>query len=246
MQKKPLILALLAGLCLSGAAQAALIDRGGGLIYDDVLNITWLQDANYAQTSVYDTDGRMNWANANAWAAGLSYGGFDDWRLPTVGPVNGTSFNYGYSNDGSTDVGWNITSPQSEMAYMYYVNLGLKGYSNPDGTVRSDWGIFGNGTAGGQNNVDLIYNLQSFLYWSGTEYATNPGLAWNNAWYFDTLSGTQGGDGDFYEYYAWAVRAGDVGAAVTPPPPVNGVPEPQTLALVGLGLLGLAMARRRG
>ena len=30
---------------------AALYDRGEGLIYDDVLDITWLQDANYAMTS---------------------------------------------------------------------------------------------------------------------------------------------------------------------------------------------------
>ena len=32
----------------SGAAQATLIDRGGGLIYDSVLNVTWLQNANLA------------------------------------------------------------------------------------------------------------------------------------------------------------------------------------------------------
>ena len=30
------------------SANAALYDRGNGLIYDDVLDITWLQDANYA------------------------------------------------------------------------------------------------------------------------------------------------------------------------------------------------------
>ncbi|MDZ7752733.1 MAG: hypothetical protein U5S82_13950 [Gammaproteobacteria bacterium] len=35
-------------LMLSGAASATLFDRGRGLIYDDVLDITWLQDANYA------------------------------------------------------------------------------------------------------------------------------------------------------------------------------------------------------
>jgi len=29
------------------------------MIYDDVLNITWLQDADYAQTSGYDPDGLM-------------------------------------------------------------------------------------------------------------------------------------------------------------------------------------------
>ena len=30
----------------SGASHATLFDRGGGLLYDDVLNITWPQDAN--------------------------------------------------------------------------------------------------------------------------------------------------------------------------------------------------------
>lgn len=42
------------GLCVSGVAQAALYDRGGGLIYDSVLDVTWLQDANYAATELSD------------------------------------------------------------------------------------------------------------------------------------------------------------------------------------------------
>jgi hypothetical protein len=40
-------------------SNAALIDRGGGLIYDTDLSITWLQDANFAKTSGYDPVGRM-------------------------------------------------------------------------------------------------------------------------------------------------------------------------------------------
>ena len=36
---------------LSGAAQAALVNRGGGMIYDTTRNITWLADMNYAATS---------------------------------------------------------------------------------------------------------------------------------------------------------------------------------------------------
>ena len=64
-------------------AQAGLVDRGGGMLYDTVLNVTWLQDANYAKTSGYcDTpgnclqlDGRMTWAKANTWANNLDYGG---------------------------------------------------------------------------------------------------------------------------------------------------------------------------
>ena len=39
---------------LTSPIHAALWDRGGGLIYDDVFDITWLQDANYAKTSIED------------------------------------------------------------------------------------------------------------------------------------------------------------------------------------------------
>jgi hypothetical protein len=89
--------ALLAG---AASAQAALVNRGGGMIYDTTLNLTWLADMNYAKTSgyaasgvapgsTYDTitiwsDGRMGWDAANKWADNLVYGGFSDWRLPTL------------------------------------------------------------------------------------------------------------------------------------------------------------------
>jgi hypothetical protein len=55
--------------------------------YDRVLGITWLGDANHARTTGFAADGRMNWATANAWAAGLDpYGsGITGWRLPRIG-----------------------------------------------------------------------------------------------------------------------------------------------------------------
>src|SRR5688572_29847528 len=85
-QRLLLLLCLSFGLTSTG--NAVLIDRGGGLIYDTVLDITWLQDANYAQTSGFDADGRMTWFEARDWANNLTY--FDsvrnvtwtDWRLP--------------------------------------------------------------------------------------------------------------------------------------------------------------------
>ena len=72
----------------AGQAQAALENRGGGMIYDTVNNITWLADMNYAKTSGFDSDGLMTWTDAKAWAENLSFGGFDDWRLPTLNPFD--------------------------------------------------------------------------------------------------------------------------------------------------------------
>jgi len=89
---------------LPNVAQATLVDRGNGMIYDDILDVTWLQDANYAKTSGYDADGEMNWATANAWAEQLVHKGYNNWRLPTISPVNGLSFNYVLSRVGNADI----------------------------------------------------------------------------------------------------------------------------------------------
>jgi hypothetical protein len=231
-----------AGLLSSGAAQAKLIDRGGGLLYDDVLNVTWLQDANYAKTSGYDDDGRMYWSAAKTWASSLNISRFageslTGWRLAANTPV-GADWNYDWSTDGSTDSGFNITSPHSELSYMYYVNLGLTGKYSPSGAEQTDYGIFRDGTHGGlgQANVGLVKNLQSDIYWSGTAYAPYPA---SGAWIFRTFSGYQSYNHvQTFELYAWAVRPGDVVAAV---------PEPETYAMLmaGLGLLGVGAKRRR-
>ena len=100
--KKVLVLlwAMLLVLGVAGISNAALIDRGGGLIYDSDQNITWLQDANYGEGSSYDdgnssSDGRMTWDNAVDWADDLEY--YDsvrnvtwtEWRLPTSGTTVG-------------------------------------------------------------------------------------------------------------------------------------------------------------
>ena len=227
-----------AGLLASGAAQATLFDRGGGLLYDDVLKVSWLQDANYARTSGYDDDGLMNWADANAWATNLVYHdsvrGVDwsDWRLARNSPV-GSNWNYGYSADGSTDYGYNITSLNSELAYMYHVNLGLKSYFSPVGTYQPDFGIFTNGTEGGQTDVAGVKNLRSAAYWSATVYA--PNLS-RDAWMFDAAKGAQANNLKSGMSYAWTVRDGDVAA----------VPEPESYALflAGLAVMGGALRRR--
>ena len=50
---------------LSTAPFAALVDNGGGFIYDDVLDITWAQP-----------DGpKLDWRIMNSWVSGLTLGG---------------------------------------------------------------------------------------------------------------------------------------------------------------------------
>ena len=209
-----------------GQAGAALLARGGGMIYDDVLNITWLSDANQGAGSSFDngsstTDGRMTWDNAVAWAGALVYGGFSDWRLPTTtqpDPSCGSQFEM---------LGFGFDCTGSELGHHFYNNLG----GNASESVLNQTGDSGQEMA----NLALFTNVQSGEYWSGTELALNPT---DSAWAFYTNNGEQNGSFKFNEYFAWAVRPGDVGR----------VPAPGTLALLGLGLgllgLGRACGRR--
>ena len=69
------------------------------MLYDDILNVTWLSNANYAKTSGYDADGRMTLNDAKNWASNLSYGGYNDWRLP-----NSTSVGQVWNHDFGLDL----------------------------------------------------------------------------------------------------------------------------------------------
>lgn len=161
-------LGLLACGLISGAAQAALVDRGGGLIYDTDLNVTWLRDAYYAQTSGYDADGLMTWSEATIWAANLSYFDternvtYDDWRLPITTDIGTSGCNFAYSG---TDCGYNVDPASSEMAHLFFTELGnLSGYTT-SGTFRGgssevDWGLV---------NTGPFIDFPSYYYWSGTE-----------------------------------------------------------------------------
>ena len=128
-----------------------------------------------------------------------------------------------------TDCGYNVNTATGEMAHLFYDELGNKAYYNTaGGGPQADWGL---------TNTGPFSNLQAYAYWSATESAPDTGYAWR----FSFGYGAQDTATKYVEFYALAVSPGDVGAANG-----NTVPEPQTLALVGLGLLGLMAARRRG
>ena len=135
------------GATLTTIGTAAYLGQEYNLIWDDDNNgnsIVWLDYTNAEDT----------WGNQMDWAAGL--GGlltynidagysviWDDnqWRLPATldGPTSG------YTYDGSTSAGYNITS--SEMGHLFYVELGNTGHFDVDGSTTGVYGI--------QNTGDL-------------------------------------------------------------------------------------------
>ena len=187
--------AVLAIMALGGGAHASLVGRAidgsavdsfapsAVFLYDTVLDITWLRDANYAKTSGADGDGLLNWASAVSWAGGLSDGAWSDWRLPTVTDTGALGCYWVYSAPDAgtgTDCGWNVQTKSgnptqyepgqtvySEMAHLWYVTLG-------NTAIVSD--VYGNviRNGSGLSNVGAFLNLphpEFTLYWSGTPYA---------------------------------------------------------------------------
>lgn len=216
-------ISFVAAVTITQAAQGALHDRGGGLLYDDVLDVTWLQDANHAKTSGRHPTGKMSYAEASKWVSQLIYHDpvrkidITGWRLPKVEPVQGAAFNHEFRLDGTTDEGYNITSPRSEFSYMYYVNLGLDGWWTKDGQHPKTFGVMKSWTAvwSGQADLGLVKNLQTDGY-----YCASPGKPYPSpaVWIFTTAEGNQRDglrrpDAGF----VWPVHDGDVAAGVKKP-----------------------------
>jgi hypothetical protein len=216
--------------------------------YDDVLNITWLADWNYAKTSGFDSDGAMVGEVASVdWIGSLNAGtglyGFKDWRLPSVAPSNGVRFRYQVTNNASTDwgfaktgIGWGTAS---EMGHMFYVTLGNKGFCMPNDLDRLNANTADCPIQPGHGlvNTGPFSNMQTYYYWSGTPEVDDD----ERVWAFNFGVGYQSIDSwRLGRDYAVAVRNGDV---LTP------VPEPGMAALMlaglgGLGVLSKARCRR--
>ncbi len=210
---------LILTLCLTSTAHATLmaVSIGGGTnnaVYDDILNITWLANANLADdmdfgVSGINTSGSMNWHKANEWITAMNndgtngYLGVKTWRQPEVSPFNGTSFNTTFTYDGSTDSGFQLSAPMhvtfnpngqsegftgSELAYHYYNNLGGVGAFYGTGTTFSGSqpsSVYGVDDATNGANLALFSNILNNLYWTDTEEVSGS----SSAFRFNTDSG---------------------------------------------------------
>ena len=233
-------------LLLSFNASAALYDRGNGLIYDDVLDITWLQDANYAGTTGHsgiqnfsningelptngvnwqsnnngNTDcqsvGQMNWNNSKLWVENLEYGGFSNWRLPSIK---------------NSIEGANQTS--SEIGHVFYNNLGNSSQQDVNCFPNCLVNTTGIDASTGSNINFLNLNIFPHTLWFNEENSSTA----SDAWGFNYPNGNQySGYGKQGTYQAWAVHDGDIG---------NPVPLPAGIYLFLSGVVGLGLMRGR-
>lgn len=249
---------LLAGvlcLSLSGVASAALQGRdvdgvaanGFEAYFDTVLNITWLADANFAQTSGYDADGAMTWDSAMSWVSGLEIQGTSGWRLPHIEPLNGVSFvEDPQLKDGTTDNGFNVRSPKNELSYMYYVNLGLNGLFASDGSLQFGSGI----NASGQQAIvglpgSFVSHFKANMYWTDVIYNNDVQKA-RGFWTNFLAAGASGQDYRYNDHFAWAVHDGDpFKVEVVEPTPTVDEPSTGWLILAGLGIGGYITRGRK-
>jgi hypothetical protein len=236
---KPL---LAAGLLLSLTtlnAEASLTSYtgagGAGLVYSSVSNVTWTQDANLFKTLYNANNNLVNLITAITPSYNDPYfgtqvigdgGAIDDFdtatgRLSWWGGIAFTNYlnsiNYAGSNQ------WRLPTSNAISGYNGTAGneLGQLFYSELSGTA-------GNNIP----NTPTFTNEQAYAYWSGTEYASNPGFAW----IFVTTNGSQDHVSKLNQGYAWAVSPGQVSA----------VPVPGAVWLMGTGLLGLLGLKRRG
>jgi hypothetical protein len=244
----------MAALCaLSASANATLLGRDlngspGSFeaYYDTVLDITWLADANLAQSNQFGvtginlSNGRMEWDTANNWIAAMNaanYLGISAWRLPAMYDINDDGCTVdSYTSYNGGDCGYNVVSTgaqASELASLYYATLANVAFYNTSGGTNpgyAGWGNVGPFSNLGANN----------FYWYGQETTTDstgfdygPPAAY--AWYFGPSGAQRPQDKTGSFYNAWAVLDGDVQA----------VPVPGAVWLFGSAAGLLVLLKRR-
>lgn len=199
-----LLFAVTLGISATASVHAALIPSADGTtVYDTVMHVTWLADANLAGTpdgqfgvANINSDGSMNYATAVLWVAALNaynggagYLGHNNWTLPTT-PLNDGTCNFTGPNG---TFGYPCTN--SAMGSLY----SSLAFQFPDTAVPIP-----------ANTVGPFINFQPYLYWSDT--SNGRGANSNGYFTFSFNGGWQGGNLIAHYMYALPMIQGQVSA----------------------------------
>jgi len=146
---------------ITSQASATLIKRTDNLVYDDISNITWLADVQYAKTSGFDDDSKMNWSDSMSWAADLDAFGFSNWRLASLTEgknLRSSSSDFGFfvNIPSSTAPFWSSsedTSINTDKAFLFKLN-GDSGFPLKTGE-RFAWAVIDGDIADKKSNATV-------------------------------------------------------------------------------------------
>ena len=159
---------------ITTAASATLVDKGDGLIYDTVKDITWSQPTWFGHGWEYLAD---------IWAPGLTLGGVSGWRPPYISIAAGGGPFTGPSVDCSTAT--ELTCRDNELGYVFYRNLSETYGSSITTSSDPDLALFPALQPAADPN-DAFWE-----YWSATSYGLADPLS-PLAWFMSFNRGAQG------------------------------------------------------
>ena len=235
MKRLAIAAALLAGLGLTGTASADLAPPTGYIL--DVAAITPLTSREFVfYTTTFTADSNATFVSF-LFRRDPSYFSFDDASVTLGASGPNLLANPGFELgpvDSQNPVGWGNFQQTSGIPATGIVNTGAgRGGEGPnsglyfwdDGSVGAYDGIY--------QKLATVAGSTYTLYF----YLANPD---NGAVYSQTGNGI-----DVLAYAGDALPDGTVVTAPAPTPPTTGVPEPESIALLGLGSLAMLGARRK-